>query len=497
MVRSCGQCGAVSPAEARWCGQCYLPFPAAAPQSTSAESAGQPAAAPAAAQAHDAVAAPPPSLPVPRHPGWRPPAHEPAVALAGVAPAASAPAWAPPGWTPPGGAPTGWVPPGPPPVAGWVPAAPPAPPYTAEDARRDGRLLDRRALVLVISAIVFGGIAQLVAYLLSRNTSIEPDTLIRYDIVLTLGVYLVVGGMIASQITPSVRLRWGDGPLLSRIVFGAGFGAVISGALLGLVSLAAGHLAPDPRIVLLMSEGDPTHIAAAVVIGCLAAPLVEETLFRGLLLESLRPRGTPVAILGSAAAFAVWHFMPASLVYYAAMGAVLGGLYLKRGLACSMAAHFAFNGVLTVAAIAVVLGPSHVVTMDGLTITVPSGWSTPNSASGELLPDSTLLVGPDDASLAIIATPSPQVVDPSTIVERLRSDQVPVATKVVLDPSSITEVAGHDATIVEESFTYDGRSGVIGATSPDDGYEYELVFLSAGSARATRDFQQMITTMND
>jgi membrane protease YdiL (CAAX protease family) len=177
--------------------------------------------------------------------------------------------------------------------------------------------------------------------------------------------------MVVMQITPNVRLRWGGGSLPVRLATGVALGAGLSLVLLGLVSAAAGHLSPDPRIVLLMSEGDPTHIVLMVLITCIAAPLVEETLFRGLLLEALRPRGRGLAIVGSALAFAIWHFIPSALIYYGVLGAGLAAIYLWRGLAASMAAHAGFNGVLTVAAIVVVLGPAHPVAFGGVSFTAP------------------------------------------------------------------------------------------------------------------------------
>src|SRR5581483_4853561 len=86
--------------------------------------------------------------------------------------------------------------------AGPVGPAPvtPAPSY--------GGMLGRRALALVALSIALGGVLQLAALWLAHR-EIEPEALIRYDIVLTLGLYAVVGVLVVSQITPSVRLRWG------------------------------------------------------------------------------------------------------------------------------------------------------------------------------------------------------------------------------------------------------------------------------------------------
>jgi membrane protease YdiL (CAAX protease family) len=387
---------------------------------------------------------------------------------------------------------TDWPPPQPPP--GWTPP-PPRPPYTEDQARRDGRLLDRKALVLVVAAIGLGGVAQLIAVSLAHVTSIEPDALIRYDIVLTVGMYAVVAAMIVSQITPSVRLRWGDGPLAARVGLGAGVGVGISLLLLALVSTAAGHLQSDPRIVLLMSEGDPTHIVVTAFIGCVAAPLVEETLFRGLLLESLRPRGSAVAVIVSAGAFAVWHFMPASLIYYAALGAALGGLYIKRGLACSISAHVGFNAVLTIAAIVMVLGPAHVVQVGGLSMTAPSGWSVDTSMAARLSGADAVLVGPDLAQLEVVPGPAISGVSADAVAARLRSGSLALPLGFVLDTDAVGEVRTPVGAAVEVNMTVDGRQGTL-AVLAAGGQSYEFVFLSAGSDKAQTDFTRMMSSLH-
>jgi membrane protease YdiL (CAAX protease family) len=356
-------------------------------------------------------------------------------------------------------------------------------------------LLDRRAAILVTIAIGFGGILQLVALALSHVKSIEPDTLIRYDIVLTLGLYAAVAALIVSQVTPSIRLRWGDGPLAVRVGIGAGVGIGFSLLLLAIVSGAAGHLQPDPRIVLLMSAGDPTHIIITAFISCVAAPLVEETLFRGLLLESLRPRGAQMAVLLSAVAFAAWHFMPAALVYYAALGAALGGLYLKRGLACSIAAHAGFNGVLTIAAIMVVLGPSHVIQVGGLDMTAPSGWSVHTPQQPEFSNSETVLIGPSDAQLAVVSEPNVSGATADSIAARLRSGVLAVPAELQVDPASVREVMEPVGELVEESASIEGHDGTL-AMLAVGGQAYQFVFIGAGSAKAQQGFDQMLKSLH-
>jgi Type II CAAX prenyl endopeptidase Rce1-like len=290
-------------------------------------------------------------------------------------------------------------------------------------------------------------------------------------------------------------LRWGSGSAAGRVAVGAGAGVAISLVLLGLVSAANGHLQPDPRIVLLMSEGDATHIVVTVLLCCVAAPLVEEILFRGLLLESLLPRGKAVAILASAGAFAVWHFMPASLVYYAALGAALGGLYVKRGLACSLAAHVGFNSVLTIAAIVVVLGPSHNVQVGSLRLTSPSGWSVASAPQGELAGVGAVLVGPDDAQLDIVAVPSVNAVGADVIAARLRSDALPLIPGLSLQTDSVQEVQTPAGEVVEIGFSVEGRHGTL-AMLAAPGQSYEMLFLDAGSGKAESDYSRMLASLH-
>lgn len=449
-MHTCPQCGAVSPASASWCSQCYLPFRTVAPEPALAG-----AAAPSRFGIIPAVAAPPATEPVPppapatlvppatlTHPGWAPPVADGSVAI---------------------------------------------------DPSASGRLLDGRALVLVVIAITLGAVMQGIASLLGHRSSIEPATLIRYDIVLTLGLYAVVAVMIVSQITPSVTLRWGDGPVAQRVAMGVLTGAGLSGLLLFLVSANAGHLRPDPRIVLMMSEGDLTHIVVTVLISCLAAPLVEETLFRGLLLESLRPRSAGLALVVSAVAFAIWHLNTAALIYYSAMGAVLGTLYLKRGLAASIAAHVSFNGVLTIAAIVVVLGPSHVVNVDGLSLTAPSGWSVESSVTADQIGAAAVLRGPDDAIVEVIEGPVGSNFDPDTIAAQLRT-ALPFQSELTAEPDTVREAVLPLGKAVEVDVTIDDQSGTV-VLVPGNNRPIGVVLIDAGSAKARSDFATILDSL--
>ena len=352
--------------------------------------------------------------------------------------------------------------------------------------------LPHRAVVLTVVAIAIGALAMGVSYLLGQDQNIAPAAYLRYAIVLTLAVYGVVGILVVTQITPHVRLRWSDGQPAMGAAIGLLVGGGLSLALLLLVSAATGHLNPDPRIVLLMSEGDGPHVVAAVLISCVAAPVVEEVLFRGLLLESQRFRGTASAIWLSAAGFAVWHLNPAALRYYALLGALLGWLYTRRGLACSMAAHVGFNGVLTVAALSVVLSPGASLNVDGLSAHLPPGW---RAASASELPESLTagtaaeaFRGPSGAALVVVAVPTLSTPTVDDIYDRL--DRSGFMT-VVPGHTSLHELrlpAGPGVEVVAQSH----GDQVTVVFLPHAGRSYELVMRGAGSAKARADFDRIL-----
>jgi hypothetical protein len=243
-----------------------------------------------------------------------------------------------------------------------------------------------------------------------------------------------------------------------------------------------------------MSEGDPTHIVLVVLVTCIAAPLVEETLFRGLLLEALRPRGTGVAIVCSALAFAIWHFIPAALVYYGFMGAGFAAIYLKRGLATSMAAHAGFNGVLTIAAITIVLAPAHPVSLGAVSFTAPSGWSTVASPTisspGNLLD----LRGPSAAEVSVIEIPVATDTPADQLAARLQAGTGQLSASLGGPASNVRETSTPAGPAVEVDIDVQSHHGDA-VLLPVAGEVYEFIFLNAGSVKATEDFSRMLDSI--
>jgi membrane protease YdiL (CAAX protease family) len=411
-VRSCQSCGASSPAESSWCGQCFTSL------------TGVPATA---------------------------------VALAPRPATASVP----------------------------------APAVQLQAGPQPARVMsDGHAVGLTVLAIGIGAVGMGVAWLLGQDESLEPATYLRYAIVLTLGVYAVVGALLVTRIAPGVRLRWQAGHPAGAILFGALVGGGLGAMMLAAVSSASGHLAPDPRMVTMMSEGDLAHLAAAVLIGCICAPLVEEVLFRGVLLESLRTRGKRTAIWGSAVAFSVWHLNPSALRYYALMGALLGFLYLRRGLLCSIAAHVGFNGVLTVAAMAVVLAPSHVISAGGVSVSAPGGWHV----ASENLPG-LVLEGPSGAMFAAIEVPGESGPSVQEIGDRLRAGMLDTGFPgLEVHSERIRNVHLPVGDAVEIDVTSEGHRGTLVFAELPAG-ALEIVFMSGGSMKAQSDFERMLPTL--
>jgi hypothetical protein len=197
-----------------------------------------------------------------------------------------------------------------------------------------------------------------------------------------------------------------------------------------------------------------------------------------------------VAVFVSGAAFAVWHLNPAALRYYALMGALLGVLYLKRGLICSISAHAAFNGVLTVAALAVVLAPAKIVTGGHVSLRAPGGWSTSHETGADLA-----LTGPSGASLLVVEVPT--AVPPSTdaIIRRINEGLLTrVFPGLEVDVTKTRQVRLPVGPAVEVDVIAQGHRGTM-VFIPMVGESVDMVFLSGGSVKAQTDFPRMLDSL--
>ena len=79
---------------------------------------------------------------------------------------------------------------------------------------------------------------------------------------------------------------------------------------------------------------------------CLAAPITEELLFRGLLLRSMAPFGKKFAIVVSAVLFGLYHGNPIQTPYAFAVGLILGYVALEYNVIWAMVLHMMNNLLL-------------------------------------------------------------------------------------------------------------------------------------------------------
>lgn len=109
----------------------------------------------------------------------------------------------------------------------------------------------------------------------------------------------------------------------------------------------AGTTAADlERPARLLADRADTGLGVALLVlsTCVAAPLVEETLYRGVLLPALGSLGTTSAVVASAVVFAAAHLQLLQFPGLVAIGLVLGVLRVVTGaLVAPVAAHVGFN----------------------------------------------------------------------------------------------------------------------------------------------------------
>jgi membrane protease YdiL (CAAX protease family) len=119
------------------------------------------------------------------------------------------------------------------------------------------------------------------------------------------------------------------------------------GVYLLIVELAGlGELMPESTLPEEFFDS-PATVALVGVLAILAAPIAEETFFRGFLFPALRVRwGTFWAALASGLLFAALHFSLGSIVPFTVIGMLLAWAYVFSGsLWTAIGAHFIFNSV--------------------------------------------------------------------------------------------------------------------------------------------------------
>lgn len=231
---------------------------------------------------------------------------------------------------------------------------------------------------------------------------------------------------------------------------------------------------------------------AAFLVFVLAAPVVEEVVFRGILYRGLAQWRPRVALVVSAALFSIAHLRPSEFWYYFLAGVVLARMYRRFGLVGSVATHALFNGALVVATLIATTGTPNTVQIGAATIQTPAVWHQVSPPVDALA--ATALTGPGGSALLAQSHPIPpgqtwsaalaahQVrpgapfVFPGTSVTGAQLDTVPAGTGVMIDFTG-TPSGG-------EAFEVAGN-----------GLLWVFMLLNEGSTRATNDFTGMLNSL--
>jgi len=342
----------------------------------------------------------------------------------------------------------------------------------------------------VVTAILLGVVLQVVDYALTRALHLPPAPAVILGLGLTVAFYLVVLSMVQGRLFDGrVRPVWHVGSPGTGLAVGVGVGAALAFLIVVANSAMAGHLTSDATATTVIAQGGFLRVGMLVLLTVVSAPLVEELLFRGLLAESLRPRGRAAAIWLSALAFALWHLRPELLRYYLLIGALLGLLYLKRGLVCSMSTHATFNAMLVVVAALSLSGSAHTVTAAGVSLSAPASWRQAETPS----PTDVELQNPSGAQVFVHRLSTSAAVDPTGLARRM--DRAPeLGPGITLKAGTVHAVqypAGVGAAADVDDNGHDAEAVVI--SSPQGAVIAELV--TGGNANAGPQFESMLRSL--
>ncbi len=353
-----------------------------------------------------------------------------------------------------------------------------------------------RAVRLALIAIGIGLLFQIIVGGLVASGHMETNRAINVEVWGGFVFYAIVLTVVVPPAFAS-RPRWVVGNPRTATLLGAEIGFAIALVVITLNWAAFGHPAPDTFNTQLVSEATVTRVLLAVVYACVAAPVVEELLFRGVVLESLRARSAKRALFVSAILFAFWHWRltPFYLVYFTIGGLILGGVYMRRGLRASMACHATFNGMLVLFAVLVALGPGHVFESHGVSVTAPGAWQTVDAVQSISNAD-LALEGPGSSAFVVTHAPLPPNigVDLQSIAEAVNGGAMPAPPNTKITPGSAQIVTYPAGQAVQFSAVTDGHaSQIVLLTSGGEGWEVDI--FTAGSTRAKHDYPGMLQSL--
>jgi membrane protease YdiL (CAAX protease family) len=212
------------------------------------------------------------------------------------------------------------------------------------------------AVTGVVLALLLPSVVVVVALGVLGISSQESDTIPLWGVaILQVPLWAVLGGfpwwVVHRKGSGSLRADLGLALQPRDVGVGllAGFGSQLALGLLLIPVYDLLRIDPDEVGETAQSLADRAHdpvgFVSLFVIAVVAAAVVEELFYRGLVLGALRRRWSDgVAVVASGVIFGVMHFQPVDTIALALFGMVLAWLTVRSGrLGPAMCAHLAFN----------------------------------------------------------------------------------------------------------------------------------------------------------
>jgi membrane protease YdiL (CAAX protease family) len=346
----------------------------------------------------------------------------------------------------------------------------------------------RKATRTVAAIIVLNLLIQAVEFGIFVSSHVEQAAAIRISLFTGLAYYALAAVWVLGR---SAELGLRPRPGFATALVGAGEGFVVGGAtaitLFGILRVATGRPVLDPTASLLTAQGSIAALLLGVVLVAIAAPVVEEMVFRGFLAEALRHRGKASAVLLSAVAFSLAHLRLAQFRYYLGMGVILALVYWRRGLVGSVAAHATFNGMLMLMAAVASHGPALDVQAAGFTVAVPPTYRTAAGIYG----DDLVATGPTGARVEFTHVDLSRLPPADVMARDLARGRIPFPPELRIDYTSVVVIPLPAGPAVSMNAQVAGRDGRMIAL-PTPGRLWIAVFRSDGSHHSMVEFDNMV-----